>query len=86
MAGGCAGGMYGRGMHAPPRQILRDMVNERAVRILLECILVLSVNYFMLTTEFCPCRYFIVLRCRTYLETGYLKPSKEQERNKVNPC
>ena len=32
-----AGGMHG--LHAP-RQILRDTVNERAVRILLECILV----------------------------------------------
>ena len=31
------------GMHAPPQQILRDMVNERAVRILLECILVKSI-------------------------------------------
>ena len=38
--GACmAGGMHG--MHAP--QILRDMVNERAVRILLECILVTNV-------------------------------------------
>ena len=27
-------------MSPPPRQILRDTVNERAVRILLECILV----------------------------------------------
>ena len=50
MVGACmVGGMCGRG-HAwqgarhtcplPPRQILRDTVNERAVRILLECILV----------------------------------------------
>ena len=31
------GGMHGRGMHAP-QQILQDTVNERAVRILLECI------------------------------------------------
>ena len=30
-----------RGTHAPsPHQILRDTVNERALRILLECILV----------------------------------------------
>ena len=37
VAGGCmAGGMHSRGA----RQILRDTVNERAVRILLECILV----------------------------------------------
>ena len=44
-----AGGMCGRGcawqvdmyaMHAPPQQILRDTVNERAVHILLEGILV----------------------------------------------
>ena len=28
---------------APPRQILRDTVNERAVRVLLECILVYSI-------------------------------------------
>ena len=28
-------------MHAPPQRILRDVVNERAVRILLECILVI---------------------------------------------
>ena len=40
------GGMHGRGCawqggHAPlPQQILRDTVNERVVRILLECILV----------------------------------------------
>ena len=38
------GGMHGRGGPAwqgcMPQQILRDMVNERAVRILLECILV----------------------------------------------
>ena len=45
---GCAwlGGVHGRGgmcgMHAPPQQILRDTVNERAVGILLECILVLD--------------------------------------------
>ena len=48
--GACmAGGMHGRGMcdrgHAwqgthAPQQILRDTVNERVVRILLECILV----------------------------------------------
>ena len=41
--GGCvAGGMHGRGCAFPPlpRQILRDTVNERTVRILLECILV----------------------------------------------
>ena len=41
-------GMHGRGCawHAlpPPPQILRDTVNERAVRILLECILVYKVN------------------------------------------
>ena len=35
------GGM--RGTHAPPRQILRDTVNERSVRILLECILVIDI-------------------------------------------
>ena len=44
------GGVHGRGhvwqgdmfgMHATPRQILRDTVNELAVRILLECILVI---------------------------------------------
>ena len=48
MAGVCVwqGGMCGRGVYVactpthPPRQILRDIVNERAVRILLECILV----------------------------------------------
>ena len=36
------GGMRGRGRvpHMPPPKILRDTVNERAVRILLECILV----------------------------------------------
>ena len=49
MAGGVRGkgGVHGGGYawqgacatHAPPK-ILRDMVNERAVRILLECILV----------------------------------------------
>ena len=48
------GGVHGRGcvargvcgMHTPP-QILRDTVNERAVRILLECILLLT--YFVVT-------------------------------------
>ena len=37
---GCAwqGGVHGK--QALPQQILRDTVNERAVRILLECILV----------------------------------------------
>ena len=44
MAGGLCmdGGM--RDMHIPPRQILRHTVNERAVRILLECILVSEEN------------------------------------------
>ena len=44
MVGACVegGGMHvgGHAWHTPPQQILRDMVNERAVRILLECILV----------------------------------------------
>ena len=55
MAGGHVwwGGMHGRGR---AWQILRDTVNERAVRILLECILVVSasesemwqrINYFL---------------------------------------
>ena len=40
---GCmAGGMQGRGA-CVPQQILRDTVNERAVRILLECILVKAI-------------------------------------------
>ena len=46
MAGeGCAwrGGGGMRATHAP-RQILRDTVNERALRILLECILVSDAN------------------------------------------
>ena len=47
--GMCGGGVHGGGGHAwqggihathTPQQILRDTVNERAVRILLECILV----------------------------------------------
>ena len=43
--GAWAGGVCDRGgMHAPHHQILRDTVNERAVRILLECILVNSEN------------------------------------------
>ena len=33
-------GVHGRGGACVPQQILWDMVNERAVRILLECILV----------------------------------------------
>ena len=49
MAGGmCDGGLVWWGgmhaMHAPPWQILQDTVNEWAVRILLECILVLFYN------------------------------------------
>ena len=48
--GACVvGGMHGTGVHAThaPRQILRPrhMVNERAVRILLECVLVLSCGH-----------------------------------------
>ena len=41
--GACmGGGMHGRrcACNAHPQQILRDAVNERAVRILLECMLV----------------------------------------------
>ena len=42
-SGACmAGGMHGRGVHA--WQILRDTFNERALRILLECILVINKN------------------------------------------
>ena len=45
VVGACmAGGVHGRrdmhGRHTPPQQILWDTVNERMVRILLECILV----------------------------------------------
>ena len=32
------------GMHAPPWRILPDAVNERAVHILLECILVIQLT------------------------------------------
>ena len=47
MAGGACvtGGVCGRGGVCMPQQILRDMVNERAVHILLECILVLFVYF-----------------------------------------
>ena len=54
MAGGVCGGgnawqggVHGRGhaSHTPPWQILRDTVNEWAVRILLECILVNFYKY-----------------------------------------
>ena len=40
MCGGKGGGM---------RRIQRDTVNEQAVRILLECILVVSINIFMIS-------------------------------------
>ena len=51
MVGGCmAGGIHGRGS-CMPQQILRDMVNERAVRILLECILVI-INVCVVTNTF----------------------------------
>ena len=42
VAGGvhCWGGMHGGGGACMPQQLIRDTVNERAVRILLECILV----------------------------------------------
>ena len=43
--GGVCGGVHGRGAckaGEPAWQILRDTVNERAVRILLECILVVN--------------------------------------------
>ena len=44
--GGMPGGGHAWLAHTPPRpqQILRDTVNERAVRILLECILVFKVH------------------------------------------
>ena len=38
---------------SPPRPILRDMVNERAVHILLECILVIYISYNHNTTNQC---------------------------------
>ena len=46
MAGGMCGMARGCAWHAraQPRQILQDMVNERSVRILLECIFVLDMN------------------------------------------
>ena len=42
--GGCAWQGVMHATHAP-RQILRDTVNEQAVRILLECILVLQILF-----------------------------------------
>ena len=45
------GGVHG--MPPPPRQILRDTVNERAVRILLECILILKL--FLILGCVCVC-------------------------------
>ena len=58
MAGGVcvAGGVHGRGhvwqgghsCSPPHHQILRDTVNERAVRILLECILFVNVSKVLL--------------------------------------
>ena len=55
VVGGMHGGSVHRGvhdMHAPPGQILRlwHTVNERAVRILLECILVLNRVFHNLST------------------------------------
>ena len=54
--GVCVAG--GHAWHACPQQILRDTVNERAVRILLECILVLvsihngfTTSYHILTSK-----------------------------------
>ena len=40
-------GMHAPPGHARPRQILRDALNERAVRILLECILVFIKVYIL---------------------------------------
>ena len=34
--------------HTPPCRILRDVLNERAVRIPLECILVIRMNFFFI--------------------------------------
>ena len=55
------GGMHGRGtcmagacvVGGHDWQILRDTVNEQAVRILLECILVKDINARAPWTEFC---------------------------------
>ena len=54
--GACTvGGMCGRGA-CVPQQILQDTVNQRAVRILLECILVsilfMAFEFIMLSHEF----------------------------------
>ena len=47
MAGGAwQGACMAGGTHDPPQQIPRDMVNERAVRILLECTLVFFIKVF----------------------------------------
>ena len=53
MAGGHAwqGGMHGGGGACVPQQILRDTVNERAVRILLECILIDLLLYISKTEQ-----------------------------------
>ena len=40
--GACVAGGHAWHTRPPPREILRDTVNERAVRILLECILVIQ--------------------------------------------
>ena len=52
--GMCGRGVHGGGghvCHARPLQILRDTVNERAVRILLECILVKHLFDFILMLD-----------------------------------
>ena len=51
MQGGSAskGGSANRGVGQTPHQILRDAVTKRAVRILLECILVIQRNLLVVS-------------------------------------
>ena len=77
---GRGGGMHGT--HTSPQQILRDTVNERAVHILLECILVLLVasgaqcnsymnQYFQDTCNSCPFPYlnlFLTVALQSHIE------------------
>ena len=76
--GACmAGGVHGRGVcawqggvhatHAPPVDTQQDTVNERAVRILLECILVLFL-YSLLTYRWQITQYLVDMIC--FIFTG----------------
>ena len=71
IVGGVHGGGVCGGGHACPRQILRDTVNKQAVRILLECILVLDTFKAFKFGIFChPNKRGTYWRCMKFPKVG----------------